>query len=65
MDKPKRKNLELLKNMENSPIVMNPKEPHLKCAYKAGYTKDDVITYKRTIANLFSENPQLGQKLKY
>ena len=41
--------LELLKNMENSPIVMNPKEPHLKCAYKAGYTKDDVITYKRTI----------------
>ncbi|MBR1377392.1 MAG: hypothetical protein IJ565_06255 [Bacilli bacterium] len=41
--------LELLKDMDNTPFIINPKETHLKCAYEAGYTDDEIITIRRIL----------------
>ena len=41
--------LEILKDMDNNPIVMNPKDVHFNCSIKAGYTNDDIIVYKRIL----------------
>ena len=41
--------LELLKGLDNNPIVMNPKQVHLECAYAAGYTDEDIISFKRNL----------------
>lgn len=41
--------LELLKNMDNTPFIMNPKQVHLDCAYAAGYKDNNIITIKRTL----------------
>ena len=41
--------LELLKDMDNNPIVMNPKPVHFECCYEAGYKDDDIITFKRNL----------------
>ena len=39
--------LELLKNMDNTPFIINPKEVHLNCINKAGY--NDYICIKRIL----------------
>ena len=41
--------LELLKNMNNNPFIINPKQVHLDCAYAAGYSDEDIITIKRNL----------------
>ena len=41
--------LELLKDMNNNPFIMNPKQVHLNCAYAAGYSDTDIITIKRNL----------------
>ena len=41
--------LELLKNMNNNPFIINPKQVHLDCAYAAGYSDSDIITIKRNL----------------
>lgn len=41
--------LELLKNMNNNPFIINPKQVHLDCAYAAGYNDEDIITIKRNL----------------
>ncbi len=41
--------LEILKNMDNNPIIMNPKQVHLDCCYAAGYTDDEIVVYRRLL----------------
>ena len=41
--------LELLKDMNNNPFIINPKDVHMKCAYAAGYSDEDIITIKRNL----------------
>ena len=41
--------LEIVKGMDNNPIIMTPKQVHLDCCYAAGYTDDEIITFKRVL----------------
>lgn len=41
--------LELLKEMDNTPFIINPKDVHLASAYAAGYTDDEIIGIKRIL----------------
>lgn len=41
--------LELLKDMNNTPFIINPKETHLNCCYAAGYSDSDILTIKRNL----------------
>lgn len=41
--------LELLKDMPNTPFIINPKQVHLDCAYAAGYNDDDIVGVKRIL----------------
>ena len=52
--------LEILKGMDNNPIVMNPKKVHFDCAYAAGYKDEDIITYKRNLDKGIIELNNMG-----
>lgn len=41
--------LELLKDMDNTPFIINPKDVTLSCAYAAGYSDNEIIGVKRII----------------
>ena len=41
--------LELLKDMNNTPFIINPKQVHLDCAHVAGYNDNDIIGVKRIL----------------
>ena len=41
--------LEMLKNMDSLPIVMNPKKVHYDCIKAAGYRNEDMVTYTRIL----------------
>lgn len=41
--------LEMLKDMDSLPIVMNPKQVHYDCINAAGYKNEDMVTYTRIL----------------
>lgn len=41
--------LELLKDMDNTPFIINPKQVHLDCAYISGYKDEDIVGIKRIL----------------
>lgn len=41
--------LELLKDMNNTPFMINPKQVHLDCAYAARYNDNEIVGIKRIL----------------